>query len=259
MPRLVAALCVWLAWAGQIQVVAAAELPLTVFVAASLTEVIEEVAGEFTAVGGAPVVVVAGASSAMARQIESGAPADIFASAHRQWVEYLGDRDLLVAGSLITPLATELVLVAPGDSGPAPSGDFAQALLAVLGDGGRLAVGDPAHVPAGLYAKQALQAVGLWSRLQARLVRAENVRAALALVSRGEAAAGLVYRTDLQLARLKLVATMPRELVPPVYYDFAALQREVAHPAVPAFLNFLSTATAQAVFHRHGFDVVGGG
>jgi molybdate transport system substrate-binding protein len=255
MSRLVAALCVWLAAASQTQVVAAGQLPLTVFAAASLTEVVEAAAGEFTARGGPPVVVVAGASSAMARQIEAGAPADIFASAHRQWVEYLNERDLLVVGSLIRPAGTDLVLVAQSDGGVVPGGDFVGQLLALLGDSGRLAVGDPAHVPAGLYAKQALQTAGLWSQLEPRLARAENVRAALALVSRGEAAAGLVYRTDVQLTRLDWVRTVPRELVAAVQYDFVALQRKVSHPAAASFLDFLTSEGGRAIFIRYGFDV----
>jgi len=255
MSRLAAALCVWLAGASPNPAVAAGESPLTVFAAASLTEVVEEMAREFTGLGGGRVIVVTGASSAMARQIESGAPADIFASAHRRWVEYLNERDLLVVGSLVRPAATELVLVAHRDTALTASVNFDQQLIALLGDNGRLAVGDPAHVPAGLYAKQALQAAGLWSRLQPRLASAENVRAAVALVSRGEAAAGLVYRTDVPLAKLKLVSTAPRELVAAVQFDFVALRRRVSHPAASAFLDFLNSEDGQAIFLRYGFDV----
>jgi molybdate transport system substrate-binding protein len=136
-----------------------------------------------------------------------------------------------------------------------PGGDFVGQLLALLGDSGRLAVGDPAHVPAGLYAKQALQTAGLWSQLEPRLARAENVRAALALVSRGEAAAGLVYRTDVQLTRLDWVRTVPRELVAAVQYDFVALQRKVSHPAAASFLDFLTSERGRAIFIRYGFAV----
>jgi len=251
-----AAVCVWLAWASQTQA-AGNELPLSVFAAASLTEVIEEAAGEFSRAGGSAVVVVAGASSSMARQIEYGAPVHIFASAHPQWMQYLSDRDLLVVGSLIRPAATDLVLIAYGDIEP-PRGDFGQQLLALLGDEGRLAIGDPGHVPAGLYAKRALQTAGLWDRLEPHLAPAENVRAALALVSRGEAAAGLVYRTDLRLAEVTLVGGVPHELVAAVHYEFAAVRREVTHPATSAFLDFLGSNVGQAVFRRHGFDVATG-
>ena len=254
MSRLVAVLCVWLASAGQGQAAADGRPPLTIFAAVSLTEVLEEVAGEFTRAGGPRVIVVTGASSALARQIESGAPADIFASAHVQWLEYLRARGLLVTGSTIRPAATELVLVAPAEVRLPGGGDFASQLLLLLGDTGRLAVGDPDHVPAGLYAKQALEAAGLWSRLLPRLARAENVRAALALVSRGEAAAGLVYRTDLRLARVSLVSAVPREMTGAVGYDFAAVQRQTIHPQARGFLRFLTTAAARAVFLRHGFD-----
>jgi molybdate transport system substrate-binding protein len=227
--------------------------PLTLFAAASLADVLDDLALQFSNGGGVEVVVALGASSTMARQIEAGAPAHIFASAHPLWVEYLRDRDLLIDGTAVQPASTELVLIAPADSSHSFEGTpFAQQLMGLLGLHGYLAIGDPAHVPAGIYAQQVLRSAGLWNGLENRVARAENVRAALALVSRGEAAAGLVYRTDVQLDDVALVAAVPRALLPPVRYQFAGI-RQSAHPATRNFLQFLMGATGQAIFRQHGF------
>ncbi len=228
--------------------------PLTLFAAASLADVLDELAIQFKKTGGVRVVVALGSSSTMARQIQAGAPADIFASAHPLWLDYLRDFDLLDVAT-VQPAATELVLISAADGAVAASATtFPEQLMALLGEDGYLAVGDPAHVPAGMYARQVLEAAGLWRQVEQRLVRAESVRSALALVSRGEAAAGLVYRTDAQHGGVRLVAVVPGDRLPPVHYQFAGV-RGASHPDTMRFLEFLSSSTGQAIFRQHGFRV----
>jgi molybdate transport system substrate-binding protein len=226
---------------------------LTVFAASSLQNAFEDIARLHREQGLGGVRLAFGASSTLARQIEQGAPAAVFASADEAWMDHLEQRGLLAAGTRRVLPGNRLVLVVPASS-PAqvvlkPGFD----LGALLGPQGRWVTGDPAHVPLGRYAQQALTHLGAWGAAQARLVRADNARVALAFVERGEAAAGVVYETDAALSsRVRVAGVFPAESHAPIRYPVAAL---AAHdgPAARAFLRLLDSEAAREVFRRHGF------
>jgi molybdate transport system substrate-binding protein len=226
---------------------------LLVFAAASLTDALQEVDAAFTARTGTAVKASFAASSVLAKQIEAGAGADVFLSADSEWMDYLEKRGLLKSGSRRDLLGNALVLIAPADSTVkikiAPGFDVASAL-----DGGRLATGDPDSVPAGLYARAALTKLGVWEKVADRLARAENVRAALAYVARGEAPLGIVYRTDaLAERRVRVVDVFPADSHPPISYPLALTAR--ARPDAVRYSEFLSGEAARAIFLRYGFTV----
>lgn len=225
--------------------------PLLVFGAASLTEALDEVDRAFTVHTQLPVRASYASSSVIAKQIEAGAPADAFISADQEWMDYLDKHGLLKPGSRRDVLANALVLIAPADSGVQLKIAPHFALAATLGDG-RLATGDPDSVPAGDYARAALTKLGVWQSVAPRLVRAENVRAALAYVARGEAALGIVYRTDaLAEKRIRIVDTFPADTHPPITYPAAATA--TARPETAQYLKFLVSDEARAIFARYGF------
>jgi molybdate transport system substrate-binding protein len=231
---------------------AQAAAPL-VFAAASLAEALRAQAQAWSALGHPAPRLSFAASSALARQIEQGAPADIFASADEAWMDHLAARDLIAPGTRVSPIGNTLVLVAPAARplafAPARGAD----LLAALA-GGRLAVGDPAHVPAGRYAEAALRWMGQWEALSPRLARAENVRAALLLVERGEAPLGIVYATDAAASRGVVVAgTFPRGSHPPIAYPFALTRRGAANPLAAALHAHLTGPAALPLWQRFGF------
>jgi molybdate transport system substrate-binding protein len=225
---------------------------LLVFAAASLSDALAEVDRAFTAATGVRVNASYAASSILAREIEAGAPADVFFSADLAWVDYLEKRGLLKAGSRRNVLGNSLVLVAPADRALElpirPGFDLAAAL-----DGGRLAIADPDSVPAGEYARAALTKLGAWSRVADRLVRGENVRAALAYVARGEAPLGIVYRTDAQAEkRVRVVDVFPEDSHPPIVYPVALTAR--APPEAARLVEFLTGEAAREIFTRYGFS-----
>ena len=231
--------------------------PLTVFAAASLQDALRalEPAWRAAAPGNAPVRLSSAASSTLARQIEQGAPADLFLSADEPWMDYVAQRGLILAETRVSPLGNALVLVAPADSPVAPFriGPGTD-LAALLGRQGRLATGDPAHVPAGIYARAALESLGQWAAIAPRLARAENVRAALLLVERGEAPLGIVYRTDAQAtAGVKLLGSFPPGSHPPITYPFAVTRRAAGRAAASALLAFLAGPGAAGTWRRFGF------
>jgi molybdate transport system substrate-binding protein len=229
-----------------------ADEPVTIFAAASTTDALNEIAEAFAARTGGSLRPVLAASSTLARQIAQGAPADLFLSASIQWMDELDGQRLLAPGTREPLLANRLVLIAPADSPLALRLAPGLPLAALLGDG-RLAVGDPAHVPAGIYARQALEALGLWDQVADRLAQAANVRAALALVDRGEVAAGIVYETDAAIApRVKIVDAFPDAVTPPIVYPLAIVAGR-DRPAVRAAYDFLRGDEAAAIFARHGF------
>jgi molybdate transport system substrate-binding protein len=230
---------------------ARAEHPVTVFAAASLGDVLDAVGHAYDAQGGVQVVFSFASSSALARQIEASGGADIFISADRDWMDELGKRGLLAPGTRRNLAGNRLVLVAPAASNVAvkvaPHFDLQAAL-----HGGRLALADPDSVPAGKYARAALTTLGVWDSVAPHLAPAENVRAALAYVARGEAPLGIVYATDAQAEpRVKIVATFPDRTHPPIVYPAALLTG--AKPRAKAFLAFLTGARARAMFARAGF------
>ncbi|KAA2237190.1 molybdate ABC transporter substrate-binding protein [Salinarimonas soli] len=230
--------------------------PVTVFAAASLKTALEDVARSFTDATGTPVRFSFAASSALARQIEAGAPADVFASADIEWMDYLAGRRLVMAGTRVDLLGNRLVVVAPAAS---PLHELAltpDALRAALGTG-RIATGEVTAVPAGRYAKAALEHLGLWAEAGPRLAQAENVRAALAFVSRGEAPLGIVYETDARAdPGVRVVAAFPPGSHPPIVYPFAVTAGATAPEAARRFLAFLGGPQARAAFEAQGFTIL---
>jgi molybdate transport system substrate-binding protein len=195
------------------------------------------------------------ASSTLARQIEAGAPAQIYASANETWMDYLADRALIEPDSRISPVGNRLVLIAPV-AGAADAVTITPDLdiAAMLGADGRLAVGDPAHVPAGIYAAQALKSLGLWDALAPRLARMGNVRAALALVEHGEAPLGIVYATDARITQgVRVVGTFPADSHPPITYPFAIV-KGAGSDAVRALFAYITGAPGLAVLEAYGFS-----
>ncbi len=243
-----------LAAAGRVSVRATAAAPsLTVFAAASLTDVLQAIGKLWAATGQPPPRFSFASSSTLARQIEAGAPANLFASADEQWADWLQQRDLLAPETRRSLLTNRLVLIVPRDQARTVQVGPGLDLGALLGPDGRLATGDPSNVPAGIYAEAALKSLGLWDRVQPRLARADSVRAALLLVERGEAPAGIVYATDAAASPGVAVAgTFPAGSYPPVTYPFAVV-RAYDTPAARGFLDFLSGPQARDVFTRAGF------
>jgi molybdate transport system substrate-binding protein len=233
---------------------AAAEEPraVLVFDAASLTDVVEELGRTFTERSHVPVKSSPAASSVLAKQIEAGALADVFFSADLAWMDYLEQRKLLRPGSRHDVVVNRLVLIAPADSKVSvrlvPGFD----LLKALG-GGKLATGDPDSVPVGKYAQAALEKLGAWNSVSGSIVRAENVRAALAFVARGEAPLGIVYRTDaLAEKRVRIVDVFPQDSHPPIIYPIALTSR--AGPQAQRFLDFVIGDAARPIFSKYGFE-----
>lgn len=228
---------------------------LTVFAAASLTDAMKDVSALWTKAGHPPLSLSFGASSTLARQIEEGAPAALFASADEKWMDYLAQKNLIAADTRKDLLGNDLVLVVPANKPihVTLGADFD--LLGLLGANGRLATGDPAHVPVGIYAEQALRKLGWWAKVAPRLARTDDVRAALLLVERGEAPAGIVYATDAAVSKAVMVAgTFPASSHDPVAYPFAVV-KAYDTPEARALLTFLAGPQAREVFVQRGFKV----
>lgn len=229
---------------------------LTVFAAASLKESMDEAAAAYQKATGTEVKVSYAASSTLARQIEQGAPADVFFSADLEWMDYLQQRELVRGAERHNLLGNTLVLVAPANAAvatvdPARAG----AITKALGSEGRLAVGQTSSVPAGKYARASLEKLGQWDALAPRLAEAESVRAALMLVARGEAPLGIVYGSDARAEpKVKVVGTFPAGSHPPIVYPVAALAK--APPAARDFVLWLRQPAALDIFRRHGFSVM---
>jgi molybdate transport system substrate-binding protein len=223
-----------------------------VFAAASLQTALDELVGPVQRATGARIRVSYAGSSALARQLESGAPAQLFISADLDWMTYLADRRLVKAESRVNLLGNRLVLIAPRSKPATLKIAPGFALSAALGRE-RLALADPASVPAGKYARAALTTLGVWDSVAGRIAAAENVRAALLLVSRGEAPLGIVYHTDaLADPGVVIVDTFAEGTHPPIVYPAALTP--AASPASARVLEFLKTDAARAVFEKHGFS-----
>jgi len=226
---------------------------LTVFAAASMTNAMQDVGTLWQAAGHRKIAFSFASSSVLALQIENGAPANLFISADEKWMDELAKKGLIVPGSRSDLVGNSLVLVEPKktlkpvDLGPGATLD------PVLGPHGRLAVGDPGHVPAGIYAKQALQKLGLWASVSNRLAPADSVRSALRLVETGEAPAGIVYATDVKIVpSLDVAGIFPADSHDPIRYPVALTKAHNSKEAI-AFRAFLSTPDAKAVFIHYGF------
>lgn len=237
-------------------VLAQARTPITVFAAASLKESMDAAAARYQQQTGQPVRVSYAASSALARQIEQRAPADVFVSADLEWMDWLQARQLIDAGSRRVLLGNTLVLVAPADSRAQPL-TLARGtdLQSLLGPRGRISLALTASVPAGKYARAAFEHLGLWSALQPRVAESDSVRSALTLVARGEAPLGVVYGSDARAEpRVKVLATFPADSHPAIVYPVAriAASRNVQ---ADAFVRWLDGDAASAIFRQHGFSI----
>jgi molybdate transport system substrate-binding protein len=225
---------------------------LIIFAAASMKNALDEMDAAYTATTGIKVVASYAASSTLAKQIERGAPADVFVSADSDWMDYAIARKDIDENTRVNLLGNSLVLIAPTDSkldhvGIEPGFD-----LAMLAGPGRIATGDVKAVPAGKYAKAALEKLGAWQAAAPKLAMAESVRAALMLVARAEAALGIVYATDArQEPTVKIIGTFPADSHPPIIYPVAATA--TAKPQAAKYLAFLRSAQAKVTFEKYGF------
>ena len=228
---------------------------LTVFAAASLTDAMKDVAAQWVQAGHQPLRLSFASSSTLARQIEEGAPANLFASADEKWMDYLVRKHLIAAGTRKELLGNDLVLVVAADTPRHLTIGPGLDLSGLLGPTGRLATGDPTHVPVGIYAEQALKKLGLWDSVAPRLARADDVRSALLLVERGEAPAGIVYATDAAVSKAVMIAgVFPADSHDPISYPFAITQSGDTAEA-RALLAFLAGPQARAIFVQRGFKV----
>src|SRR3954453_5748533 len=225
---------------------------LTVFAAASMKNALDDIDAAYTAKTGIRIVVSYAASSALAKQIEQGAPADIFASADTDWMDYAVGKKNINEPTRVNLLGNAIVLIAPKDSkiGNVTIGPGFD--LSKLAGDGRIATGDVRAVPVGKYAKAALEKLGAWSAAEPKFAMAENVRAALLLVSRGEAALGIVYSTDARVdPGVKIVGTFPPDSHPAIVYPVAATT--TAKPETADYLAFLRSTAAKPIFEKYGF------
>jgi molybdate transport system substrate-binding protein len=236
--------------------IAQAQNDMVVFAAASLKNALDEIAATWSKDTGKPAPKISyGASPTLAKQIEQGAPADLFISADLDWMDYVAAKNLIKADTRFNLLGNKIVLIAPKDSKittvAIKGADLAKAL-----NGGRLSMANVDSVPAGKYGKAALEKLGAWNDVKDQIAQAENVRAALLLVARGEASLGIVYSTDAAAEpNVRIVATFPEDSHPPIIYP-AALTKDAKNADAKAFLDFLRGAKARASFEKQGFTVL---
>ena len=229
---------------------------VVVFAAASLTNALDEAGQLFERQGGAHTKISYAASSALAKQIESGAPADMFISADLDWMDYLEQHHLIQTATRKNLLGNRLVLIAPAESDAKAEIKPGLDLVGLL-KGGRLAMADPDSVPAGKYGTAALEKLGVWNSVRAAVAPAETVRAALLFVSRRETPLGIVYATDAAAdPRVKIVGVFPPDTHPPIIYP-AALTADSKNASAARLLEFLGSAAAKPIFEKQGFTVLG--
>ncbi|GAA0784442.1 molybdate ABC transporter substrate-binding protein [Roseibium denhamense] len=229
---------------------AAAEKPLTVFAAASLKEALEEIGAAFSDASGHEVVYSFSGTGALARQVEAGAPADVFVAADNAWMTYVAERGAVVKETVKPIAGNTLVIVGPEGSSPLEL--TPQSVLDRL-EGSRMAIADPDTVPAGRYGQSSLISLGLLQVVGDRLAPMENVRIALGAVARGDTLLGLVYATDARIEpNVSVVAELPKDSHPPISYP-AALSSSASHPAAADYLAFLSGPKAQEILRSFGF------
>jgi molybdate transport system substrate-binding protein len=239
-------------WSPALAQDSAKDKNLTVFAAASMKNALDDVDAAYTAKTGVKVAASYAASSTLAKQIEQGAPADIFVSADTDWMDYAISKKNINEPSRVNLLGNSIVLIAPKDS-RIDNVTIAQGFdLAKLAGDGKIATGDVKSVPVGKYAKSALEKLGSWTAAEPKFAMAESVRAALALVARGEAVLGIVYSTDAQVEPgVKIVGTFPANSHPPIIYPVAATT--TAKPESADYLAFLKTSAAKTIFEKYGF------
>ena len=229
-----------------------AEEQVRVFAAASLTNALNDIAVEWQKAGHPKPSIAYAASSTLAKQIQAGAPADVFASADMAWMDYLDQRGWIAPGTRVSLLGNDLVLIVPrGKKFPVQvkaGFDLAGAFA------GKLCTGEPGVVPVGIYARQSLENLGWWNALQGRIVGTDDVRTALAFVERGECPLGIVYATDAKISdKVEVLARFPDDSHKPIVYPFALVKN--ARPQAQAFLQYLKTSpAAAAIFEHYGFN-----
>lgn len=234
---------------------ASAAETVTVFAAASMKNALDAANAAYRTQSGTEVVTSYAASSALAKQIEAGAPADVFISADLDWMDYLAQKTLIAADTRSNLVGNRIVLVAPKDAAKSVDIKPGFDLAGLLGDS-RLAMGSVESVPAGKYGKAALEKLGVWSAVAPKVAGAENVRGALALVSRGEAAYGIVYQTDAAAdPGVSIVGSFPQDTHPPIIYPVAALSAS-KNPSIAAYLTFLKSPQAAPFFQSQGFAIL---
>jgi len=252
-PRFVAAFALFATLAAT-PLPASAQQGLTVFAAASLRNALDDVDAAFSKTTGIKVTASYAATSALAKQIEQGAPADIFASADLKWMDYVIAHKLVKPDTRVNLLGNRLVLIAPKASKLDRVAIDKGFDIARLAGDGRIAVADVKAVPAGRYAKDALTALGAWAAAEPKLAQAENVRAALAYVARGETPLGIVYETDAKIdPGVKIVGVFPENSHQPVTYPVAEVAAST-NPAAGRYLGFLRSGAAKAIFEKYGFS-----
>jgi molybdate transport system substrate-binding protein len=250
--RLVAVLGLFAALAGA-PLPAAAQETITVFAAASLKNALDDAHAAFTKATGVKVVASYEASSSLAKQIEAGAPADVFISADLRWMDYVAGKKLIKTDTRVNLLGNRLVLIAPKDSKLDRIAIGQGFDIAKLAGDGRIAVADVKAVPAGLYAKAALEKLGAWPAAEPKLAQAVNVRATLSFVARGETPLGIVYETDAKIEpKVKIVGDFPDDAYPPVTYPVAATA--TGKPAAAQYVQFLRGSAAKTIFEKYGFS-----
>ncbi|TCR62240.1 molybdate transport system substrate-binding protein [Bosea sp. BK604] len=229
---------------------------LVIFAAASLKNALDEAAAGWVKESGKPAPKISyAASNALAKQLEQGAPADIFMSADLDWMDYAASKNLIKPDTRVSLLANRIALVAAKDSAAKIDLKSGVDLTGVLGSG-RLAMGNVDSVPAGKYGKAALEKLGGWDKVKDKVAQADNVRAALLLVSRGEAPLGIVYTTDAAAdPQVKVVATFPEDSHPPIVYP-VAVTKDATNADAQAFLTYLRGPAAKAAFEKQGFTVL---
>jgi molybdate transport system substrate-binding protein len=250
--QLLILLALLLALPGLCQPVSAQDKTITVFAAASLKNALDDVNAAFTKQAGTKVVISYAASSALMKQIEQGAPADVFASADLDWMDYGAQKKLIKNDSRMSLLGNRLVLIAAKDAKVEAGAISSKTDLAKLAGDGRITTGDVRAVPVGKYAKAALEKLGLWTSVEPKMAMADNVRAALILVARGEAALGIVYETDAKVEpNVKIVGAFPADSHPAIVYP-VALTATAKADAAP-YLAFLRSQAAKTIFETYGF------
>ncbi|PHM48147.1 molybdate ABC transporter substrate-binding protein [Xenorhabdus miraniensis] len=227
---------------------------VTVFAAASLTNALDDIAAQYKKEKQGDIVASYASSSTLARQIEQGAPADIFISADQQWMNYVSDKQLIAENTRHTLLGNQLVLIAPKESKLEKIDINKETKWKSLLAGGRLAVGDPDHVPVGIYAKESLQYLKAWDMVNPLMARTNNVRSGMALVERAEAPLGIVYGSDAVASKkVKVVGVFPPESHKPVEYPIVIIKGHEKQ-AVRDFYDYLKTPEAAEIFKRYGFS-----
>ncbi len=246
-------ICSWLAFAS---LIANADEKLTVFAAASLTNALSDISTQFEKENAPSKVTQSfAASSTLAKQIENGAPADVFISADTKWMNYLQDKKLINIASRKELLGNKLVLIAPKGRGFNIKFDKSFDLSKAFD--GRLCTGDIESVPAGIYAKESLTNLKWWDAIKTRIVGSQDVRGALTFVERGECAAGIVYETDAKISnKVEIVATFPEESHKPIVYPMAIVANAKNQQLSSDYLAYLQSNTALVIFKKYGFSVI---